>query len=201
MARTTCYSSPSKSPNDQVTVVGAAADFPLIVRTDEEPTSETPTITIPIRTPANNQQPQWLIKDEQGRSLPKIEGEDMGALSTRQGAKFDQMIEYVEQSGIPPEDAGGHIWESQVDYWKTIAREIAKTFCPGMRVHSQGRADNWVRIEVKNKAMLAMLAMFLGMGSAWGTAVTDVRPMVKLVCLAIAEKGTEREAHRALQHG
>ncbi len=99
--------------------------------------------------------------DELMQPLPKIEGEDMGALSTRQGAKFDQMIEYVEQSGIPPEDAGGHIWESQVDYWKTIAREIAKTFCPGMRVHSQGRADNWARIEVKNKAMLAMLAMLV----------------------------------------
>ncbi|MCJ7681462.1 MAG: TldD/PmbA family protein, partial [Candidatus Aminicenantes bacterium] len=46
----------------------------------------------------------------------------------------------------------------------------------------------------KVRASLADLIQYVTIVNSEGTAVTDVRPMVKLVCLAIAEKGTEREA-------
>lgn len=46
----------------------------------------------------------------------------------------------------------------------------------------------------KARASLADLIQYVTIVNSEGTSVTDVRPMVKLVCLAIAEKGTDREA-------
>ncbi|MBU4496052.1 MAG: TldD/PmbA family protein [Acidobacteria bacterium] len=46
----------------------------------------------------------------------------------------------------------------------------------------------------KVRASLTDLIQYVTIVNSEGTAVTDVRPMVKLVCLAVAEKGSEREA-------